>query len=113
LENKKRYYVSVQSDTVMHNQGDAAYEFEIDATEEEIARLQELFEDKSDDDNRAFLRAHAVAIPYHIDRENDDYDRDLTEIYRMLHKLGTEETKRHIARMGVLPELAEPEAPRT
>lgn len=100
---KKRYYVSVQAETVLPHQGDAAYEFEIDATDEDIFKLQELFEDKSDSNDGTFLRAHAPVIPYHHDKENDAYDHSMTEIYQMLYDLGTESTRQHIAEMGVLP----------
>jgi len=38
--------------------------------------------------------------PY--DKENDAYDYYNKEIYRMIHDLGTEETKKHIESMGIL-----------
>jgi hypothetical protein len=99
---KKRYYISVQADTILAGQGEAAYEFEIDATPEQIEKLQELFEDKSDSADGTFLKAHTPAIPYHHDVENDAYDNYLREIYSMIHELGTPETRRHIEEMGVL-----------
>lgn len=99
---KKRYYVSVQSDAILENQGDAAYEFEIDADEEEISRLQELFDGKQQADNYAFGRAHIPFLEYHHDRENDVHDFYLKEVYGLIHELGTPETKRHIESMGVL-----------
>jgi hypothetical protein len=37
---KKKYYISVGPGEVMENQGDAAFEFEIEATEEDVDRLQ-------------------------------------------------------------------------
>ena len=91
---KKRYYVSVQADTIMNNRGDSSFEFEIDATEEDIAKLKELFEDKEDSDNRTYLRSHLLGIPYHQDEENDAYDSHLTEVYRLLYELGTESTRK-------------------
>jgi hypothetical protein len=41
-------------------------------------------------------------VQYHDDPENDDYDAQLTAVYRKLYELGTPETKRHIESMGVL-----------
>lgn len=101
---KQRYYVSVQAETILQGQGEAAYEFEIDATNEDIIKLQEMFEDKSDSTDSTFFRAHIPIIPYHHDRENDVYDDNLSQIYQFLHKLGTESTKKHIEAMGVLPQ---------
>ncbi|WP_159885063.1 hypothetical protein [Paenibacillus puerhi] len=99
---KNRYYVSVQSKTIMLQQGDAAYEFEIDATPEEILQLQDLFEEEEDFENETFFRTPLPGIPYHHDRANDGYDFVLTEIYQKLHDLGTKETKAHIKSMHIL-----------
>ncbi|MCC2684601.1 MAG: hypothetical protein K0R75_1500 [Paenibacillaceae bacterium] len=99
---KKRYYVSVQAGTILAGQGDAAYEFEIDATEEDVERLQRQFVQLADRSEATMFRAHALTIPYHHDAENHAYDDNLVDIYRMLHELGTVETKRHIEKMGVL-----------
>lgn len=99
---KKKYYVSVQADTVLPNKGDAAFEFEIEATEEDVNKLQELFENKVDSAESTFLKAHLPTIPYHFDVENDAYDQDLKQIYQFLHQLGTTETKQHIESMHIL-----------
>jgi hypothetical protein len=99
---RKRYYISVQSKTIMENQGDAAYELEIEATPEEIEQLKEMFEDEEDFELETFFRAHYLAVPYHLDASNDLYDQSLRAIYEKLHALGTEETKKHIESMHVL-----------
>ncbi len=99
---KKTYYVSVQANSVLEEQGAAAFEFEIEATPEEVAELSELFEQKLGVEDANFWRAHTPYLQYHDDQENDEYDYFLREIYRMLHKLGTKETREHIERMGVL-----------
>jgi len=99
---KRRYYVSVQSKSIMLNQGDATYELEIDATPEQILELRELFEDEEDFENDTFWRAHIPAIPYHHDNSNDGYDVMLEEIYRKLYEWGTPETRAHIESMNVL-----------
>lgn len=99
---KKTYYISVQADSILLNKGDAAFEFEIEATEKEVVELQELFDGKEQSDNYAFGRAHVPWKPYHEDESNDVYDKYLLEIYRTIHRLGTPETKRHIERMNIL-----------
>jgi len=98
---KKKYYVSVQSRTIMERQGDAAYELEIEATPEELRQLQSLFEEMEASDQDAYFRTHFPGIPYHHDSENDRYDDSLKRVYRTLYSLGTEETKSHIAAMNV------------
>lgn len=102
MDDKKTYYVSVQAETIMENQGDSAYEFEIKATDREIGLLQEMFEMKEDTDNLSAIRAHIPYVQYHDDPENDSYDEWLQAIYRKLYELGTPETKQHIESMGIL-----------
>jgi hypothetical protein len=99
---KKTYYVSVQAGTVMHNIGDSSFEFEIQATEDDIEQLSELFEESMEADHDAFFRAHTPAVPYHHDDENDASDATLRSIYSKLHELGTPETRQFIDGMGVL-----------
>ncbi|GAB2701523.1 hypothetical protein ACFQWB_05875 [Paenibacillus thermoaerophilus] len=99
---RKRYYVSVQGKSVLEGQGDAAYEFEINATRAEVDQLQELMNDQWDADDASFFRAFIPGLPYHNDRANDAYDYTLREIYGLIHKLGTKQTKRTIESMGVL-----------
>ena len=99
---KTKYYISVQAGSILEEQGAASYEFEIEATEDEISQLQEMFDDRMDAEDASFMRAPTPAIPYHYDRENDAYDYFNKKIYSMLYDLGTEETKKHIASMGIL-----------
>lgn len=99
---RKRYYVSVQSGTIMPNQGDAGYELEIEATAEEVALIFRLFDKIAELDLAAIVRTPLPGIPYHHDWVNDDYDVCLQEIYQMLYHVGTEQTKEHIQSMNML-----------
>jgi hypothetical protein len=99
---KKRYYVSVQSKTIMEQQGDASYELEIEAASEELQKLNELFELMDEFDQKTYVRFQIPGIPYHHDRENDGYDYYLKEIYHFIYQTGTEETKNHILSMNIL-----------
>lgn len=96
---KKKYFVSVQARTIMLNQGDAGYELEVFATEEEVEVLQILFADMTAVDNASMIRSGIPGIPYHFDAENDDYDYYLELIYKKIYELGTETTKNHIREM--------------
>jgi len=99
---KRRYYVSVQAKTVMESQGDSAYEFEIEATPEELRRLYELFAVTTEADLEQYYRVHTGETIVDGRIEEDFVDRHLTEVYRLLEKLGTPETKAHIRSMNVL-----------
>lgn len=99
---KKTYYVSMQGNTIMENQGDSSYEFEIEATEEDIRQIQELFDEKLDAEDSSFFRAITPAIPHHIDDESGEMDYWLLQAYRKLHELGTPETRAHIESMNIL-----------
>lgn len=99
---KTKYYVSVQAGTILENQGDATYEFEIEATPEEILKLEELFEERLDVEDDNYIRAHIPGVPYHHDSPNDQYDRSLNNIYSLIYELGTADTKKHIESMHIL-----------
>lgn len=96
---KKRYYVSVQAGTILQNQGDATYELEIEASEDDVKLLEKLFDKRTTYEFDTFFRAHVPAVPYHFDMENDTYDKCLQEIYSLIYDLGTEQTKQHIESM--------------
>ncbi|AYB42812.1 hypothetical protein V4V36_22085 [Paenibacillus lautus] len=93
----ERYYISVQSKSIMKNQGDSPYELIIDATDQQVAELRSLFNALEDYDQAAMFRAPMPGIPYHHDSPNDGYDFQLKAIYRTLYNLGTEETKQHVS----------------
>jgi hypothetical protein len=98
---KKTYYVSVGSGDIVREEGSANFEFEIQATDEELNELEELFEEKEEADNGSARRALTPYYEYHNDGENDAYDTSLGAIYKLIHKLGTTETKNHIESMNL------------
>lgn len=99
---KNNYYVSIQAMRVMENKGDGAYEFEIEATPAEVEKLQSIFAQMANADQSAYWSAHIPYIPYHLDAENDRYDRALKNAYQVVYELGTDETKNHILAMNIL-----------
>ncbi|MCL6585676.1 MAG: hydrolase [Anoxybacillus sp.] len=80
------------------------WDFQIEATDEEIIQLREYFDQNYSTDIQNFFRAHVPYIQYHYDRENDAYDETLKKIYQLIYKLGNEEAKQHIRSMGVISE---------
>lgn len=99
---KSTYYVSVQSGSILKDQGATPYEFVIMADQREADDLQHLLEMKMNADDRTYFRAHIPGLPYHIDPENDLYDHYLQQIYQLIYELGTDETKQAMAQMNVL-----------
>lgn len=94
---KKRYYVSVQSRSIMRDQGQASYEYEIEATESELQRLQTKMDELEEADHATFFRTFTPGLPYHHDPENDEYDRAIKDCYDTIFQLGTDETKLHLS----------------
>ncbi len=99
---KNTYYVSIQAMKIMEHKGDAAYEFEIIASPEEVEALKEIITHMANADHASYWIGHIPYIPYHLDKENDQYDRSLIDAYQMIYDLGTDETKNHITSMNIL-----------
>lgn len=99
---KKTYYISVGSREISQMKTASPFELEIEATEDEIRRLREIFDEMYSADWMGFFRAHVPYVQYHFDKENDMIDQDLIKVYQMLYDLGKQETKQHIESMGIL-----------
>ena len=82
------------------------WNFKIEATDNEIIQLRELFDQNYSTEWQNFFRAHVPYIQYHYDRENDAYDETLINIYQLIYQLGDQEAKQHISEMGILSNLS-------
>jgi hypothetical protein len=107
LFKKRHFYVSVGSGEILEDHTALNYDFEIIASDEEIDKLQQLFEDTNEAEEKTFKAGHAMnvfdpTVNYSSEAANSLYDNELQAIYRMLYELGTERTKRHIKSMNVL-----------
>ncbi|WP_027087892.1 hypothetical protein [Cohnella panacarvi] len=94
---KNKYYVSVQSRSIMFDKGQASYELEIEATESEVKHLQSKFDELEEADHATFFRTFTPGLPYHHDPQNDEYDRALKDCYNLIFQLGTDETRVHLS----------------
>lgn len=100
---KETYYVTV--DGTIHTEkllDDAPYDFEVQATDEEIKNLQDLFQRTYDNEWDTYLEAH---LPYRTEqrqKESLDVDKNVKEIYSAIYQLGTDETKKSIESLGLL-----------
>lgn len=104
---KKRYYVSfdvgprtgqIHDQPVPHN---PHYDYEIEATPEQLEQLEALFHQVAEDDTRTFYQAH---IPYQtVDRmqASRQEDQQINAVYQMIYQLGTEQTKQVMREAGL------------
>lgn len=99
---KKIYYVSVANGEISRVQNANTYSFTIQATDEEIAELRNHFDSAYREDLGTFVRSHVPFVEYHHDSNNDRYDEQLQEAYKMIYELGDNETKELIAQMGII-----------
>jgi hypothetical protein len=102
-EQKKTYYIDVGTGEISQSATSSTYSFIIQANDEEITELRELFDQNYSTEWKNFFRAHVPYLEYHYDRENDAYDNTIQQVYGMIHKLGDDEAKRHIESMNILP----------
>ncbi|MFC4306114.1 hypothetical protein [Cohnella boryungensis] len=98
---RKTYYVSLGPGQILTDREAAPFQFAIQATEAEIDRLEELFQETQDaDEDEIFNFSGSPTIS--DTPENETYDTLFKDIYRMLHDLGTPETRSHIEKMNIL-----------
>jgi len=103
VEEKRKYYVSVQAKTITANQGDTPYEFEIEATPDEVRQLYTLLQAESSAEVEANARLlFSPEVVYDEVVSNERVDLVLKMAYQLIHRLGTPETKAHIESMNVL-----------
>ncbi len=103
-EMKKTYYIKVNTGEITQSATDSAWDFKIEATDEEIISLREFFDNNYSNEWKTFFRAHVPFMEYHNDKENDAYDDTIKKVYGMIYQLGDEEAKNHIESMGILDE---------
>lgn len=97
---KTRYYVSVQGRSVLEEQGAAAYEWTIEATPETAINLRHMLERIGEKEDSSFA---AYTYPWPDTPEdvvNSGYQSQIDKVYREIYRLGTEETRRELQRIG-------------
>jgi hypothetical protein len=103
----KTYYVSVGAGQVLEDPQAAAFEFEIRANEEELNKLQEMFEETASVDEAEIIRYGLKPVTEGEEEMTGAYDTQIHDIYKLLYDLGTEQTKRHIESIHILEKSAE------
>lgn len=102
-EQKKTYYIDLGTGSISQSATSASWSYKIEANNEEIIQLRELFDQNYSTEWKNFFRAHVPYVQYHYDRENDAYDDTIQQVYGIIYKLGDQEAKRHIESMDILP----------
>lgn len=100
---KQKYYVNIGDGEISQIKYHNNAQFTIYASDEEVRRLRQKFDNMHEASFNAYLRAHVPIVPYHNDKPNDDYDHNIAEVYRMLYELGDDATKQHIKQLNILP----------
>ncbi|MFS0864451.1 hydrolase [Fredinandcohnia sp. 179-A 10B2 NHS] len=102
---KKTYYVSVEGGEISQVKSASSWEYKIEATDDEIIRLRELFDENYANDVEGFLRAHVPFVEYHNDSSNDKYDENMLKVFKMIYELGDEEAREFIKTQGIISSL--------
>ncbi|WP_410770919.1 hypothetical protein [Fontibacillus sp. BL9] len=101
---KTPYYVSVTHRLIQEIPNDST-EFEVLLDDEDLAILQDKIAGLSKEDEYTFKRA---PVPYKStdhDEATEHFNRQLTELYVLLYRTGSERTRKSIIEMGVLSNL--------
>jgi hypothetical protein len=110
MENsKKPYYITVANGEISQFSTVSPWDFKIEATDDEIIKLRQYFDQVYSSDIKGFYRAHTPYVQYHYDRENDAIDDTNKLIYKMIYELGDEEAKEHIRTQGLISRIEERE----
>ena len=103
---RKPYYVSVQAGSILEDPTVTSYELALTANEEELNRLQELIEEYSIDgrspDGR--LRDESFIVRYVSIRNERGHRRPARRYLPAALRAGNDETKHHVATMGLFPD---------
>lgn len=102
---KKTYYISVGNGEIMTSATDSPWQFQIEATDDEITKLREIFDSSDENSVYDFLRAHLPFVEYHNDATNDQYDQNLLRAYNMIYELGDDEARAHLDQIGILEDF--------
>ncbi|GIN42397.1 hydrolase [Heyndrickxia oleronia] len=102
---KNTYYINIGSGEISRSSTDSPWNFKIEATDDEITKLRQIFDANYDIEIANFFRSHVPALEYHHDKSNDDYDKHMIEVYQMIYDLGDETARQHIDQIGILKDF--------
>lgn len=103
-DNHKRYFVSVNHGLIQDVRNDSN-EFEVLLSSGELTVLQDLLKELASRDDYAFRRAFVPYKSADHDEAAELFDDGTIRLFQYLHDHGTDETRRLIEELGVLPKL--------
>lgn len=104
---KSTYYVSVQSRSVLTEQGASSYEWEIEATPEEADQVRIELDMMQEKEEEAFP---GYVFPWPDTPEQSTnvlFQHSLERVYMAIYRLGTPETKSQMEQLRLLSHLTE------
>ncbi|MFC4321650.1 hydrolase [Litchfieldia salsa] len=101
-QQKTTYFVSIANGEISKLKTASPWDYQIEATDDEIIKLREYFDQEYSSDWQGFFRAHVPYIQYHHDPNNDAYDDNMQKVFGLLYELGNEEAREHIKSMGLI-----------
>ena len=102
MEQKKTYYIEISSGEITQSASDSPWNYQIEATSDEIQTLRSFFDQNEQVDLPSFIRSHIPFLEYHHDEVNDVQDDQLEQIFHFIYQHGSDNTKQHIESMGIL-----------
>lgn len=99
---KNTYYIEIGSGEISRSKTSSTWNYKIQATDEEITKLRQIFDDNYTTEWVNFFRAHVPFLEYHHDQSNDEYDANMKKVYAMIYQLGDEEAREHIRSTGII-----------
>ncbi len=96
---ESKVYVSLTQKKVYLYPDESPWEFKITAYQEIVPVFEKLFQQLNYIEVDNFFRAHIPFIPYHKDKENDQYDERMMKLYALIHEYTDEDSKRFIEQL--------------
>lgn len=101
MSQRKKYFISIERESITETPVDDTTEYEIDATDEEVEKLEELFQKKDKHEKKAVKFLAKPFNEWGADDEREAYDTYLTDIFKYMYELGTPQTKQKIKSIGI------------
>ncbi|EGL83334.1 hypothetical protein CathTA2_1118 [Caldalkalibacillus thermarum TA2.A1] len=99
---KQRYFVHPKTGEILDEQDPATFAFAIEATEEEMVELRNLFMELLEEESDTFFDAFFPFQQEEAMTDNEQYEQVLNHIYQKIYELGTAETKQQLENMYMI-----------
>lgn len=99
---KEKYYVNISDGGIRKKSAEGSATFGIYADDGDLSKIREKMDNMDEANLASYVRAHIPFTPPDESPENARYDKNLKELYALLHELGDESTKAHIESIDIL-----------